>query len=79
MKQGGNRQTEKLLMERSVPGRVGSILPELDVPAQPLPDDALLRSELPLPEVSEPEVVSAVMPTRCYKTHNPRGRGRWAS
>ena len=54
---GGNRQTEKLLMERSVPGRVGSVLPGLDVPAQPLPDAALLRDELPLPEVSEPEVV----------------------
>ncbi len=57
MRQGGNRQTEKLLMERSVPGRVGAVLPDLDVPAQPLPDDALLRDELPLPEVSEPEVV----------------------
>ncbi len=57
MRQGGNRQTEKLLMERSVPGRVGSVLPDLDVPAQPLPGGALLRDELPLPEVSEPEVV----------------------
>ncbi len=57
MRQGGNRQTEKLLMERSVPGRVGTVLPNLDVPAQPLPDGALLRNELPLPEVSEPEVV----------------------
>ena len=57
MRQGGNRQTEKLLMERSVPGRVGVVLPDLDVPVQPLPDGALLRDELPLPEVSEPEVV----------------------
>ncbi|MDA1128727.1 MAG: aminomethyl-transferring glycine dehydrogenase subunit GcvPB [Chloroflexi bacterium] len=57
MKQGGNRQTEKLLMERSVPGRVGTVLPDLDVPAQAMPDSALLRDELPLPEVSEPEVV----------------------
>jgi len=57
MQQGGNRQTEKLLLERSVPGRVGTVLPGLDVPAQPLPDQALLRNELPLPEVSEPEVV----------------------
>ena len=57
MRQGGNRQTEKLLMERSVPGRVGVVLPEVDVPAQPLPTNALLRDELPLPEVSEPEVV----------------------
>ncbi|MEC8909540.1 MAG: aminomethyl-transferring glycine dehydrogenase subunit GcvPB, partial [Chloroflexota bacterium] len=53
----GNRQTEKLLLERSVPGRVGTVLPDLDVPAQPLPNRALLRDDLPLPEVSEPEVV----------------------
>jgi len=57
MQQGGNRKTEKLLMERSVPGRVGTLLPDLDVPAQTLPNGALLRKELPLPEVSEPEVV----------------------
>ena len=54
---GGNRDTGKLLMERSVPGRVGAVLPQSDVPPQPLPDSALLRSELELPEVSEPEVV----------------------
>ena len=57
MQQGGNRKTEKLLLERSVPGRVGVVMPGLDVPAQPPPDDALLRNELALPEVSEPEVV----------------------
>jgi glycine dehydrogenase subunit 2 len=57
MQQGGNRKTEKLLLERSVPGRVGTVLPRLDVPAQPLPDQALLRDELPLPEMSEPEAV----------------------
>ena len=57
MRQGGNRQTEKLLLERSVPGRVGTVLPDLDGPAQPLPNRALLRDDLPLPEVSEPEVV----------------------
>ncbi len=57
MVKGGNRNTAKLLMERSVPGRVGSVLPALDVPPQPLPDSALLRDDLALPEVSEPEVV----------------------
>ena len=57
MRQGGNRATSQLLMERSVPGRVGCVLPGLDVPAQPLPDDTLLRDELELPEISEPEVV----------------------
>ncbi len=47
----------KLLMERSVPGRRGVRLPPSDVPEQPLPDKALLREELPLPELSQPEVV----------------------
>ena len=45
------------LMERSVPGRIGAALPGLDVPAQPLPPDGVLRRELKLPELSEPEVV----------------------
>ena len=57
MLKGGTRDTTRLLLERSVPGRVGAIAPPLDVPAQPLPDAALIRSDLPLPEVSEPEVV----------------------
>ena len=54
---GGTRDTSKLLMERSVPGRVGAVLPESDVPPQAMPDDSLLRRDLQLPEVSEPEVV----------------------
>ena len=57
MLKGGSRDTGKLLMERSVPGRVGVVAPPLDVPAQPLPDASLLRDDLGLPEVSEPEVV----------------------
>ena len=57
MLKGGTRDTTSLLLERSVPGRVGAILPPRDVPERPLPDAALLRSDLPLPEVSEPEVV----------------------
>ena len=57
MAKGGNRDTTQLLMDRSVPGRVGAVLPASDVPVQPLPDAALLRTELDLPEVSEPEVV----------------------
>lgn len=57
MLKGGTRDTTRLLLERSVPGRVGAVAPPLDVPAQPLPDAALLRNDLPLPEVSEPEVV----------------------
>ncbi|MBI4200940.1 MAG: aminomethyl-transferring glycine dehydrogenase subunit GcvPB, partial [Chloroflexi bacterium] len=46
-----------MLLERSVPGRRGVTLPALDISAQPLPDEALLRGELPLPELSQPEVV----------------------
>ena len=51
------RDTSRLLMERSAPGRVGAVLPASDVPPQPLPDASLLRTQLDLPEVSEPEVV----------------------
>ena len=51
------RDTSRLLMDRSAPGRVGAVLPASDVPAQSLPDASLLRGQLDLPEVSEPEVV----------------------
>ena len=48
----------RLLNERSVPGRIGLQMPELDVPEQPLPDAGMLRSdEARLPEVSQPELV----------------------
>ncbi|MFH1559824.1 MAG: aminomethyl-transferring glycine dehydrogenase subunit GcvPB [Chloroflexota bacterium] len=47
----------RLLMDRSVRGRVGASLPPLDVPPQPLPPEDLLRDDLALPEVSEGEVV----------------------
>ncbi len=47
----------KLLMDRSVHGRRGSSLPACDVPVTPLPDASQLRVDLPLPEVSEPEIV----------------------
>ena len=46
-----------LLMDRSVPGRRGATLPSCDVPLAPLPDASLLRQDLALPEVSEPEIV----------------------
>jgi len=48
--------TEPLLFELSSPGRTGYRLPELDVPEGALPED-LLRDELPLPELSEREIV----------------------
>ncbi|HLH22385.1 MAG TPA: aminomethyl-transferring glycine dehydrogenase subunit GcvPB [Chloroflexota bacterium] len=48
---------EPLLSELSVAGREGQHLPAPDVPASGLPDAGLLRDGLPLPELSEPEVV----------------------
>ncbi|MEC9309332.1 MAG: aminomethyl-transferring glycine dehydrogenase subunit GcvPB [Chloroflexota bacterium] len=57
MIKGGSRTTHKLLMERSVADRTGTVIPPLDVPEQPLLSSNLLRSNLQLPEVSEPEVV----------------------
>ena len=47
----------KLLMDRSVPGRVGVSLPPLDVPSHDLPPDSMLRDELAMPEISEGELV----------------------
>ncbi len=51
---------EPLIFELSRPGRVAFSLPECDVPERPvaelLPSDQL-RDELPLPEVSAPQVV----------------------
>lgn len=47
----------RLLMDRSVPGRRGARLPALDVPPAELPPAQYLREEVPLPELSEPEVV----------------------
>ena len=48
---------QRLLMDRSVPGRTGTSLPASDVPDQAMPPRELLRQELELPEVSEGEVV----------------------
>jgi len=48
--------TEPLLCELSVPGRVGFRFPEADVPKDPLPD-SLVRKNLPMPELSEIDVV----------------------
>jgi glycine dehydrogenase subunit 2 len=48
---------DKLLVELSAPGRRAVSLPPLDVPeAEPLPEE-YLRSELPLPEVAEIDLV----------------------
>lgn len=45
------------LMERSVPGRVGTTLPSLDVPTQEMPDSDMLRDNLDFPEITEGEAV----------------------
>ena len=47
----------RLLMDRSVSGRLGTTLPPLDVPEQDGPPSELLRDELEMPEVSEGELV----------------------
>ena len=44
-------------MDRSVPGRIGTTLPACDVPPQPPPPADLARGDLPMPEVSESELV----------------------
>lgn len=46
-----------LLMQRSRLGRRGIRMPKLDVPEQASLPQHLLRDELPLPEVAEPDVV----------------------
>ena len=48
--------TEPLLCELSAKGRIGFRFPDSVVPASPLPDE-LLREELPLPEMYEPDVI----------------------
>ena len=55
-----NRIIERLIFEQGAPGRSGPALPALDVPPTPLDEllpGAALREDLPLPEVSELEVV----------------------
>ena len=47
--------TEPLIFEISRPGRCAVRLPELDVPPAELPE-GLVREDLPLPEVSEPDL-----------------------
>ena len=48
--------SERLLSEQSVPGRRGVRFPEPDVPLANLPKE-FIREDLPLPEVSELEVI----------------------
>ena len=48
--------TEPLIYEISQPGRCGCFLPELDVPGTDIPQE-FVREDLPLPEVSEVDLV----------------------
>ncbi len=53
----GSELDRSLLMDRSVSGRSAVTMPPSDVPSQPMPKDSLLRDDLPLPEVSQLEVI----------------------
>ena len=46
-----------LTFDISRPGRIGCTLPPLDVPETPLPSSDLLRDNITLPELSQPDVV----------------------
>src|SRR6266498_5996110 len=48
---------EPTLFDLSSPGRIGVTMPASDVPETALPPEHLLRSELPLPELAEVDVV----------------------
>ena len=52
-----SQDRRRLLMDRSVPGRVGATVPQSDVPHQPLPDQGMLRDSLDFPEISENDLV----------------------
>ncbi len=58
--------TEPTLFELSSPGRAGVTFPEPDVPHFDLPDESLLRSDLPLPELAEVDVVRHYMALSRY-------------
>lgn len=48
--------SKALIFEISKPGRCAASLPDLDVPRADVPD-GLVREDLPLPEVSEPDLI----------------------
>ncbi len=47
----------RLTFDRSSPGRKGVLLPALDVPESPLPDERFLRDDLRLPEMAQNEII----------------------
>src|ERR1044071_2658680 len=52
---------EPTIFDLSSPGRLGVTMPASDVPETTLPPQDLLRSELPLPELAEVDVVRHYM------------------
>ncbi len=52
---------EPTIFDLSSPGRTGVTMPASDVPETALPPEALLRSDLPLPELAEVDVVRHYM------------------
>src|SRR5512134_2982022 len=48
---------EPTIFDISSPGRTGVTMPASDVPETALPPEGLLRSDLPLPELAEVDVV----------------------
>jgi glycine dehydrogenase subunit 2 len=48
---------DRLSFDRSRPGRTAVTLPDCDAPLAALPPPSFLREDLPLPEMSQPEVV----------------------
>ncbi|HMZ41481.1 MAG TPA: aminomethyl-transferring glycine dehydrogenase subunit GcvPB, partial [Anaerolineales bacterium] len=52
---------EPTIFELSSPGRLGVTMPASDVPETALPPNHLLRSDLPLPELAEVDVVRHYM------------------
>ncbi len=57
----GGRILEPTLFDLSSSGRTGVTFPESDVPHYDLPDTALLRQTLPMPELAEVDVVRHYM------------------
>lgn len=58
--------TEPTIFELSSPGRTGVTFPSSDVPHFDLPDESLLRDDLPLPELAEVDVVRHYMALSKY-------------
>ena len=64
---------EPTIFDLSSPGRIGVTMPASDVPETALPPKHLLRSELPLPELAEVDVVRHYM----HLSQIQLQRGQW--